>query len=321
MKRRSLLLGALAAPALGARAQPALREVGFAHPGAGDGANTRLQAFAAGLKQQGFTEGSNVAVVARWAANDPARLAAGIDELIQRKVSAMLLVGRPATLLGRAATSTIPLIALDLESDPVQSGFIKSLSRPGGNLTGLYFDFPEFSGKLLQLLSEAVPGLARLAALWDPTAGSVPLDTLKAAAAERGLPVTVVKVEKPDDIDPAVAAAAAGGAQAAIALSSPVFGTEPRRLAGSALQHRLPLITQFPEYAEAGGLMAYGISIVDLFRQGGEVVGKALAGTAPADLPVERPSRVRLVVNAATARAMGLKIPDVVLARSDEVVE
>ena len=319
MKRR-LVLALAGAPALPARAQPALREVGFVHPGGRDAATTRMRAFAAGLQQQGFAD-DRVSVVARWAENEPAKLAANIGELVQRKVSVMLVVGRPATLLARRATQTIPLIALDLESDPVQSGFINSLSRPGGNLTGLYFDFPEFSGKLLQLLGETVPGLKRLAVLWDPTSGPVPLETLRAAAAERGVALTVVDVDKPDGIDQAVKAAVDAGAQAAIALSSPVFGTEPKRLATAVLQARLPLISQFPEYAELGGLMAYGISIVDLFRQGGEVVGKVLAGAAPADLPVERPSRFRLVVNAGTARAMGLAIPSVLLARADEVIE
>ncbi len=319
MRRRALLLGTLAAPSL-ARAQPAVREVGFVHPGAGDAANTRLHAFAEGLQSQGFGEG-RASIVARWAENDPARLATSIDELVQRKVSVILLVGRPATLLGRKATQTIPLVALDLESDPVQSGFIQSLSRPGGNLTGLYFDFPEFSGKLLQLLGEAVPKLRRLAVLWDPGSGTVPLESLKAAAAERGVTVTVTPVAKPDDIERAVKLAIEVQEDAAIALSSPVFGTEPKRLATIVRTVGLPLISQFPEYAQAGGLMAYGISIVDLFRQGGEVVGKVLAGASPAELPVERPSRFRLVVNAGTARAMGLTLPDVVLARADEVVE
>ena len=221
----------------------------------------------------------------------------------------------------RAASSTIPIVALDLESDPVQSGFIASLSRPGGNLTGLFFDFPEFSGKLLQLLGEVIPGLGRLAVLWDPTSGSGPLDALTGVAAQRGLRLDTVKVEGPAGIDEAVRSAAAAGAQAALALSSPVFGTEPRRLAAAALRNKLPTITAFPEYGEVGGLMAYGVNIVDLFRQGGEIVGKVLAGAAPADLPVERPSRFRLVVNLTTARALAITIPPVILARADEVME
>lgn len=320
MKRRFLLLGGmLTAPSL-VRAQRTIPEIGFIHPGAGDADNTRLKAFEAGLARLGFRQGQ-VTVLARWADNDRAKLDDNVTELVERRVRVMLLVGRPATLLARDATKAIPLVALDLESDPVRSGFIESLARPGGNLTGLYFDFPEFSGKLLQLLGETVPGLAKLAVLWDPTSGATPLGSLTVAASKRSIDIDVLNVEKPDDIDTAVKAAVRGGAQAAIALSSPVFGTEPKRLAGAAVNAKLPLISQFPEYAQAGGLLAYGVSIVDLFRQSGEVVGKVLTGTRPADLPVERPSRFRLVANVGAAKAMGLTLPAVLLARADEVVE
>ena len=320
MHRRALLVGTLVAPAL-ARAQPALREVGFLHPGAIEASTPRLAAFSEGLRQLGFVEGRNVTVVPRWAAHDPQRLAGAVEEFVSRRVAVVLAVGRPAVLQARAATSTIPLIALDLESDPVESGFIKSLARPGGDLTGLFFDFPEFSGKLLELLTEAVPGLQRLAVLWDPTSGAATLETLGAVASQRGLQLTTLRVGKPDDIEEAVRNAARWGLQAAIALSTPVFGTEPRRLAQAALHHKLPIISSFPEYGEAGGLMAYGVSVPDLFRQAGEIVGKVLAGARPADQPVGRPTRFRLVVNLSTARTMGITMPNVLLARADEVVE
>jgi putative ABC transport system substrate-binding protein len=320
LHRRALLAGALGAPAV-ARAQPAMREIGFLHPGTIEASTPRLAAFAEGLRSLGFVEGRNVTVVPRWAAHDPQRLASAIEEFVARRVAAMLVVGRPAVLQARAATSTIPIVALDLESDPVESGFIKSLSRPGGNLTGLFFDFPEFSGKLLELLAEAVPGIERLGVLWDPTSGTAPLETLSALADARALQATTFRVAKPDDIEAAVGAARQWGMEAAIALSSPVFGTEPARLAQAALRQRLPIISSFPEYGEAGGLLAYGVNVPDLFRQAGELVGKLLAGARPADQPVGQPSRFRLVVNLATARTLGLKIPDVLLARADEVVE
>lgn len=320
MKRRTVLAaaGGFAMPAF---AQQSLREVGFLHPGTTDAAKPRLAAFAEGLRQQGFVEGRNVAVVARWAAHDPARMAAAVEEFIKRGVSVMMVVGRPALLLARGATRSIPVVALDLESDPVQSGFIRSLSQPGGNLTGLFFDFPEFSGKLLQLLVEMKPRLERLGVLWDPTSGSAQLETLSAAAEDRGLQATTFRIAKPDDIETGLGAARQWGMDAAIALSSPVFGTEPARLAQAALRHNLPVISSFPEYGEAGGLMAYGVSIPDLFRQAGDIAGKLLAGAKPAELPVERPSRFRLVVNLGTAKALGLKLPDVLLARADETFE
>jgi putative tryptophan/tyrosine transport system substrate-binding protein len=321
LRRRTLLAAWLALPTAPALAQQTPREIGFLHPGTPAAATFRLSAFAEGLRQQGFVEGRTVTVVARWAAHDPAKLGAAIEEFIKRGVSIITAVGRPAVVLAHGASTTIPIVALDLESDPVQSGFIKSLSRPGGNLTGLFFDFPEFSGKLLQLLGETVPRLERIGVLWDPTSGVAPLETLSALAEARGLHATTFRVGKPDDIEAAVGAARQWGMEAAIALSSPVVGTEPTRLARAALHYRLPIISSFPEYGEAGGLMAYGVSVADLFRQAGEIVGKLLAGAPPADLPVERPSRFRLVVNLTTARTLGLKLPEVLLARADDVLE
>ena len=319
MRRRSFLAAVAALPAM-ANAQPAMREVGFIHPGGADSMQPRLAAFADGLSRRGFVEGRNVTVIARAADYDKARIAAYVDELVRRDVAAILAVGPQVVQQTRAATSTIPIVGLDLESDPVKSGFVQSLSHPGGNLTGLFFDFPEFSGKWLEILGEIIPGLERVGVLWDPGTGSVQLDALVEVAARRGVKLQVLKVEKPDQIDGAFAAAKTQS-QAVLALSSPVFGSLTPQVAEASLRHRMPSIMLFPEYGAAGGLIAYGTDLFDLFRQAGEIVGKVLAGAKPADLPVERPSRFRLVVNLTTAKTLGLVIPPVVLLRADEVIE
>jgi putative tryptophan/tyrosine transport system substrate-binding protein len=319
MRRRSFLAALAASPAV-ARAQPALRDVGFIHPGGADSMQPRLAAFADGLSRRGFVEGRNVTVIARAADYDKARIAAYVDELVRRDVAAILAVGPQVVQQTRAATSTIPIVGLDLESDPVKSGFVQSLSHPGGNLTGLFFDFPEFSGKWLEILGEIIPGLERVGVLWDPGTGSVQLDALVDVATRRGVRLQVLKVEKPDQIDGAFAAAKSQS-QAVLALSSPVFGSLTPQVAEAALRHHMPSIMLFPEYGAAGGLIAYGTDLFDLFRQAGEIVGKVLGGAKPADLPVERPSRFRLVVNLRTAKTLGLVIPPVVLLRADEVIE
>jgi putative ABC transport system substrate-binding protein len=221
----------------------------------------------------------------------------------------------------RGITTTVPIVALDLESDPVKSGFIERLSHPGGNVTGLFFDFPDFSTKWLELLGDTIPGLARLGILWDPGTGTVQLDAVTAAAERRKLTLQILQVASPSGMDRAFQAANDAGSQAVLALSSPIFGTIPQQVAEAALRHRMPTITLFPEYAEAGGLMAYGTNLTDLFRQAGEMVGKVLAGTNPADLPVERPSRFELVVNLKTAAALGLAVPQVIQLRADRLIE
>ena len=320
--RRILIAGAAGtAMGLPARAQPAVPEVGFLHPGRSAALAPRLAAVVEGLRSRGFVDGQTVSVVARFADLDPQKTDAYAAEFIQRKVAVVLAVGPQAVKATRGVTTTVPIVALDLESDPVKSGYIEGLSHPGGNVTGLFFDFPDFSTKWLELLGETIPGLVRLGVLWDPNTGRVQLDALTAAAANRKLALQILQVANPSELDRTLQAANDGGAQAVLALSSPVFGTIPEQVADAALRHHMPTITLFPEYADAGGLMAYGTNLTDLFRQAGEIVGKVLAGTKPADLPVERPSRFELVVNLKTAAALGIVIPQVVQLRADRLVE
>jgi len=321
MERRAFLLGLGGLAATPAQAHSPLPEVGFLHPGSSAALAPRLAAVIEGLRGRGFVDGQTVSVIARFADLDPGKTVAYAGELIQRKVAVVLAVGPQAVNAMRGVTTSVPIVALDLESDPVKSGLIERLSHPGGNVTGLFFDFPDFSTKWLELLGETIPGLARLGVLWDPSTGAVQLDAVTAAAERRKLTLQILKVASPSEMDPAFEAANDARVQAVLALSSPVFGTIPEQLAEAALRHRMPTITLFPEYAEAGGLMAYGTNLTDLFRQAGEMVGKVLAGTRPADLPVERPSRFELVVNLKTAAALGITIPSVVQLRADRLVE
>jgi putative tryptophan/tyrosine transport system substrate-binding protein len=242
-------------------------------------------------------------------------------ELIGRPVSLLVAIGPAIVRVAAAATKSIPIVALDLESDPVRSGFVQSIARPGGNLTGLFFDFPEFSAKWLQLLTEAVPGLDRLAVMWDPTTGPLQLDAISNETLARYMLLLVLKVASPGDIEPAFESARKEGARGLVILSSPIFGSNIERMGGLAASYRLPAITLFPEFARSGGLLAYGTSLNDLYAQIGVLVGKVLGGARPSELPIERPSKFELVVNLKAAQALGVEMPTGLLLRANEVIE
>jgi putative ABC transport system substrate-binding protein len=321
MRRRSLLAGAAAVVARPARAQVPPAKVGFLHPGRLAAGDVRLVTFAEGLRAKGFAEGRNVAVVARAAEFDAGRLAQFAGELIDAKVDVLFVVGTRAVQEARSRTQTLPIVALDLEADPVASGFVASLARPSGNLTGLFFDYAEFSGKWLELMGEIVPELQHVAALWDSSTSAVQVEAAQAVARARGVALEVIKVDSPSAIGAGFKTAAGLKVQAVLVLTSPLFGTLPHQIADAALRRRLPAITMFPEFAEVGGLIAYGTDQRDLYRQSGEIVGKVLGGTRPADLPVERPQRILLAVNMKTAATLGVTIPQVILLRADQVIE
>jgi putative tryptophan/tyrosine transport system substrate-binding protein len=324
VKRRAFLSAAGGAATLAARpafAQSALRRVGFLHPGKVEPGDVRLSTFAEGLRSKGFVEGKTVSVVVRAADFDPGRVAQYAGELIDSKVDVLFVVGSRAIQEARTRTQSLPIVALDLEADPVASGFVASLVRPGGNLTGLFFDYAEFSGKWLELMGEIVPDLKHVAVMWDPATSAVQVDAAQAVATARGVALEVVKVDSPSSIEPGFKTAAGMKVQAVLVLTSPLFGTLPRQVADAALRQRLPAITMFPEFAEVGGLIAYGTDQRDLYRQSGEIAGKVLGGVKPADLPVERPQRILLAVNMKTAAALGVSIPQVILLRADQVIE
>ena len=296
-------------------------EIGFLYAGNSAAGVPRIAAFQEGLRSKGYLDGRNITLVARSAESKIDRFEPLVAELVARNVRVLFVSGPAVVRLARAATTTIPIVAMDLESDPVKDGLVASISRPGGNLTGLFFDFPEFSAKWIELLTEGVGSLSQLAVLWDSTSGSQQLDTVVELAKSRGLSLLVLKVSTPGEIEPALVSAANAKADGLLILSSPLFGTNPKLIADLALKYWLPAITLFPEFAQVGGLMAYGTNLIDLFYQAGVLAGKILDGSKPEDLPVERPTRFQLVVNLRTAKALGLPISTSLLLRADEVIE
>ena len=324
MRRREFitLLGAVAGWPLAAQAQRSERaaRIGFLYPGPLAVAPPRIEIVLAGLRSAG-RQGEQVELVPRVADSDPARLPRLAAELIEEKVDVVVAVSTAAVRAVQAASTTIPIVAHDLETDPVASGFIANYAQPGGRITGVFFDFPDFRAKWLELLREVIPGLASIALLWDPASGVAQLEALQAAGDQLRLKARTLKVSAVGELEEAFATASRDGVDALLVLSSPLFGARPSVLAGLALRHKLPTVTLFPDFARAGGLIAYGPNLLDTYRPLGPLVGKILHGAKPADLPVERPSKFELVVNVKTAKEIGVTIPTSILLRADEVIE
>jgi putative ABC transport system substrate-binding protein len=305
-----------------AQASDAIPEIVLFYAGPTASAEARAKLVRDTLSSEGLVERKSF-VLSTSAASDNGQLWERAKDLVRPGVKAILAVGPVALRAARTATATIPIVALDLETDPVKAGFAASLSHPGGNVTGLFFDFPEFSGKLLGLLQEAKPGLSRVAALWDPTSGPVQIEAAVAAAAARGLQLQTLKVDDLGKLSEAFAAADAQHAQGLIILSSPLFSAISgiAQVAEQATLHRLAGITLFPEFAKSGGLMGYGPSLDDLYPRPAVMIAKILRGEKPGDLPLERPSRYRFVVNLKAAKMLGLELSPSLVARADEVID
>jgi putative tryptophan/tyrosine transport system substrate-binding protein len=321
------LLGTAAASpvawSLAARAQHSAKvaQIGFLYPGTDASAPSRMNAILSGLQSAGFHEPDQVTLIPRVANGDVAKLASMATELVERKVDVIHAISPAAIRAARAATSTIPIVAGDLESDPVAAGFVSAIARPGGNITGVFLDFPEFGQKWLQALKEVVPQAASVAIFWDPTTGKIQLDAVKSAAAILNVRLEIFEVREPTDAEAAFAAAGKQGAGALLMLSSPFIGANTKLLASLTMTHRLPAITLFTDFARDGGLMAYGPNLLAFFCQQGVMDGKILQGAKPAQLPVEAPTRFEFVLNLKTAKQLALTIPPATLLRADEVIE
>lgn len=273
-----------------------------------------------GLRAAGYPD-KDVETVWRAAEGDPGRLGAMAAELAAQRVAVVVAVTMGAVRAVQGADPTIPILAQDLETDPVAAGVIKTYSNPGGNVTGIFFDFPEFRRKWFELLLEMMPGLSAVALLWDPATGPGQLKEMEATGGQLRLRTVTLEVRSIQELDGALSRAKQQAVDAVLALSSPLFGTRPQLLADATLRHQLPTVTLFPDFARAGGLMAYGPNILDTYRPLGVLLAKILRGEKAGNLPVERPTKFELVVNLKTAKVLGISVPTAVLLRADEVIE
>ena len=273
------------------------------------------------LRERGFTEATNLTIDYRVRPGKPEEVLALAHDLVRARVDAILAIAAPGVTAASKATTSIPIVAVDLESDPIALGFAKSLSHPGGNITGLFLDFPELSGKWLQLLKEAMPKLTRAAVLVDPTIGPYLLRGAEAAGASMRVQLIRLEARSPADFAGAFESAAKQKAEAVLALSSPVFASARKEIAELALKYRLPAIMPFPNFVDDGGLMAYGPHLTSMFRQAAEVMAKVLQGAQPRAIPIERPTRFELALNLKTAKALGLTVSRSLLVRADRMIE
>jgi putative ABC transport system substrate-binding protein len=277
------------------------------------------EGFQRTLQKQGWIEGKNVLFEYRNATGDPSQLAEAVAELVRLKVDVIVAVSAPAVRAAYAATRTIPIVATDFTTDPVAEGYVESYGRPARNLTGVFLGTPAFAGKWLELLRAIVPGLSRVGVLWDASVGTTHLRALESIAQSVGVQLQILEVRKPDDIDRAFTAFTRRP-QALIILPSPMIYEQSERLAKLAMKHRLPATSMARAFAEAGGALSYGPDAGFAAERAAVLLAKILGGAKPAELPVEQPTNVQLVVNVRTTKLLKLTVPDSVLIRADEVI-
>jgi ABC-type uncharacterized transport system substrate-binding protein len=319
----SAMTGGLLAAPLAAEAQPAVRRARIGICSAGQTRSSRLyEAFEQRLRDLGYIDGRNISIQFRSAGGNPAQIPVLTKELVGLGVDVLLTAGGEVSIrAAKEATSTIPVVMVAVDFDPVASGYVGSLAHPGGNMTGVIFQERNLTAKRLDVLTQALPKTTRVAVLWDNYAAE---QVNVAVETARGLHLQLQPIELrqlPYDYEGTLKIATRGHAQALLVLTSPVLFRDRVRFARLAVQSRLPTMLPFPEIVEAGGLMSYGPNLTAIFRLAAEYVGKILKGATPADLPIEHPSKLELVINLKTAKALGLTIPPALLQRADQVIE
>jgi putative tryptophan/tyrosine transport system substrate-binding protein len=324
MTRRTFIAGVVSTTAawpLAVRAQKPAQEpprIGAIH----NIQSENSEAFVQGLREAGYVDGQNMVLEARFYGGGVLdRYDEYARELVALKCSIMFASNPYAIRAVLKATSTIPTVGIDLESDPVASGLVKSVARPGGNFTGFFLDIPELGGKQIELLREAVRTVSRLAVLWDATIGEVQFRATEMGARSAGVVLQSLPIRRPEDVNETFEHAVREQAHAMVILSSPLIFVERAHIADLALKARLPTISLFNSFPKFGGLMAYGPDLPSIFRQAAGYVSRILEGAKPAELPIQRPTKFELVINVKTAQAIGLTMPEALLVRADEVIE
>ena len=323
MPRRTfmaIIAGGLLTAPLAIEAQPAgkVPRVGYV---TSNPRTAAVDAFEQRLRELGYAIGQNIAVEYRFGEGHADRVPALVDELLRLKVDVLFANSAYAIGAAKKGSSTMPIVGVDLETDPVDAGWVKSLARPGGNVTGFFLDMPELGGKLLQFLRDAIPRIQRVAVLWDAQLAKAQFKATESAAQARRFGLQSLAFREPQEFAAAFETARRQKAQALVLLSSPLVFLHLKRLGDLALQYRLPAISIFPQFANAGGLMGYGPDLTVLFRRAANYVDRILKGTSPADLPIQRPGVFNLAVNVKTAKALGVTIPPSLLQRADQVIE
>lgn len=327
-RRRRLLRGSLALAGLsllsgcekGPKAPP---RIGFLAVGSREGRAFMIEGFLQGLREHGYVDGQNIVIEYRFSGDRNDRLPELAAELVQLKVELIVASGTPASFAAKQATSTIPIVMGGLAANPVETGLVASLARPGGNITGMSMMTSQLGGKRLELLKEIVPGLARVAVFWNPPnpAYGPILKALEAAAPALGVTLQRLEVRVAGDFEGAFEAATKQHSGALIAPPDPLVTNQPKMVADLALKYRLPAMMDNKEFVETGGLLSLGLDLVDSYRRAATHVDKILKGANPADLPMEQPTTFDLFVNLKTARALGLTVPQSVLVQATQVIQ
>jgi len=315
----SLLSGREAAAQQTAKAP----RIGVLAVGSREGRAFLIEGFLQGLREHGYVEGKNIIIEYRFSEDRNDRLPALAAELVALNVQVILASGTPASFAAKQATSTTPIVMGSIAADPVETGLVASLARPGGNITGMSMMTAPLGGKRLELLKSTVPGLARVAVFWNPPnrAYGPILKELEAAAPALRLKLQRLEVRAPADFEGAFETAIRQRAGALIAPGDPLFSNRPRMVADLALKYRMPMLMDIKEFVEAGGLLSLGLDLVESYRRAATHVDKILKGANPADLPMEQPTKFDLFVNLKTARALGLTIPQSVLLQATHVIQ